>query len=155
MSLADVEADVYECAARYRRDHGLNAYAAATNLVTVHAGAVDAIQMSAALAALVRAELARRALATPTVLNIGTGAVTFLTSGAGTDDRRVRILLPHPQAQAIRTVPGSPIVLPGPADEVHVWLDPPSGTLRPEFRTVEAVTCSAAAQLSSEALRPR
>lgn len=146
---------MYDQVVRYRNDHGLDAYAEATNLVTVRAGAVDAIQMSAGLAALVRAELARRALSTPTVLNVGTRAVTFITGGAGTDFRPVRFFPhPFPDAQAIRTVTGSPIVLPGPADEVHVWLDPPTGTLRPEFRTVEAVTCSAAAQLRSEALWP-
>ncbi|MEG8181567.1 hypothetical protein GZH49_23990 [Nocardia terpenica] len=154
MSLADVEADVYDQVVRYRRDNGIAASAEATNLVVVEAGLVDAIQTSHMLGQLVRTELARRALVTPAVLNIGTGTITFITEGAGSDPRPVRFFaVPHPHVHAIRTAAGSSIVLPGPADDLHVWLDPPTGTLRPEFRVVESVTCEAAAQVWRQTVR--
>ncbi|MBF6332345.1 hypothetical protein [Nocardia transvalensis] len=135
------------CCARYRDDHGLDVTIDAHGHIVLHAGAVDAIQMPEQLAEQVQAELRNRAIATPAILHTGTRYRTFLSHGAGRDERPVRMFGSLYRYQAIRTVTGSLVMLPGPADTVRIWLEEPDGTQRPEFETLVAVTLDAAKRL--------
>ncbi|MFF0491858.1 hypothetical protein ACFYTQ_22745 [Nocardia sp. NPDC004068] len=153
MTLCHIIADACEHAARYRREHGFDARVDAHNLITTPAGRVDAIQMSEHLAEQVHVELIRRQLNTPEIRNIHTGAVTFVTAPAVVGDvRSVAILDAHPRVSAIRTVPGAPIALPGPADDAHIWQTEPTAAERLSFDALLCLTVTTGIRLGT---RPR
>lgn len=116
--------------------------------IVLRAGNVDAIQMPRPLGDLVRAELLLLGQATPTIENRETGYLTFLTQRAPTGDpRSVHILSKLFKFQAIRTVQGSLVTLPGPSDERRFWMEEPIGEDRPDFDTVVAIVLEAAKRL--------
>ncbi|PXX53970.1 hypothetical protein DFR70_12691 [Nocardia tenerifensis] len=116
--------------------------------ILLRAGSIDTIQMPRLLGELVRQELRRRRLATPTIENHETKFLTFVTRPARRDDPRpVHILSKRFKVQAIRTVQGALIPLPGPADTRRSWLEEPIGTTRPDFDTVVCVVLKAAEAL--------
>ncbi|WP_228807832.1 hypothetical protein [Nocardia otitidiscaviarum] len=113
--------------------------------IILRAGSVDTIQMPEELGDLVWQELRRRGLTTPTFQNLGTRVLTFVTGPAREGDPRpVHILSRMFRVQAIRTVQGSLITLPGPTDERRVWVEEPVGTARPDFDTVVDIVLDAA-----------
>jgi hypothetical protein len=135
--------------ARYLEENGFAGAEVDTHQhIILRAGAVDAIQMPRPLGERVRAELVRRELTTPVIGNRSTGFLTFLTQPAPAGDSRpIRILSKLFKFQAIRTVQGSLIMLPGPCDEVRFWLDEPVGESRPVFDTVVDIILDAAKSL--------
>lgn len=64
------------------------------------------------------------------------------------DPRPVRILSQLFKYQAIRTVQGSLVTLPGPDDERRHWVEEPVGEERPDFDTVVSIVLDAAKNLS-------
>lgn len=117
--------------------------------IILRAGPVDTIQMPRPLGERVRAELLHRGLATPTIENRATGFLTFVTQPARMGDPRpVRILSQLFKYQAIRTVQGSLVTLPGPDDERRHWVEEPIGEERPDFDTVVSIVLDAAKNLS-------
>ncbi|MEV0298194.1 hypothetical protein [Nocardia sp. NPDC050710] len=134
-----------DLAARYRCDHGLDVYVDAHGHIILRAGAVDGIQMPQPLAEFVHTELRSRGSPTPVIVNTATRNRTFLSHGADTlDERPVRIFAALSAYQAIRTVAGALIMLPGPHDPRREWLEEPRAELRPSFDDLVRITLSAA-----------
>ncbi|WP_433204898.1 hypothetical protein ACQP1G_16930 [Nocardia sp. CA-107356] len=133
----------FQCA-RYRRENSFDTTVDIHDHIILKAGAVDGIRMPQKLGDLVRAELHRRQLPTPIIVNTATEYRMFLTQGAGPDNRPIALFAKLFRCQAIGTVPGALVMLPCPADQVRFWLDQPEGMRRPPFDTVVEITLHAA-----------
>lgn len=155
--------------ARYRTDNGfIGAKVDEHDHIIVPTGrVVDSIQMPRRLGDLVREELRLRELRSPIIENTRTGYLMIITNTAPPDDSRpVRMLQAADTAdsssesvslreyaglyrnEAIRTVQGVMIPLPGPDDEIRTWLDEPIGHERADFDTVAAITVTVGDKLS-------
>ncbi|WP_280404546.1 hypothetical protein [Nocardia brasiliensis] len=116
--------------------------------IVLRAGPVDTIQMPRPLGDLVREELHRRGLTTPIFETRATKYLTFITRPAAPGDPRpVHILSKLYRFQAIRTVQGSLVTLPGPDEERHSWLEEPVGEDRPDFDIVVDIVLATAKAL--------
>ncbi|MFD4434251.1 hypothetical protein, partial [Nocardia sp. NPDC058497] len=113
--------------------------------IILPADQVHAIQVSAGLADLVLDQLRRHKVITPIVDNAATGTRTFLTTAPKPDDTRaVTLFSRESSVQAIRTVPGCPIPLPTPDDDIRVWLDEPRPSRLADFELLARITVAAA-----------
>ncbi|MEU7765018.1 hypothetical protein AB0B25_07835 [Nocardia sp. NPDC049190] len=141
VSAADM---VHELAARYQEINGMGSVEVAfgDDRIILRAGAVAGIRILRPLADLVREELRRRDLRTPTIEHVRTGSLMFITNAAPPKTPWDNALFKH---FAARTVIGSLIALPGPGDELRNWLDASDGTLRVDFDDLARITIEATA----------
>ncbi|WP_051407375.1 hypothetical protein [Nocardia sp. CNY236] len=148
MAIALTETPAARCARYAKENHFIGVEVNQHDQIVLRAGHVDAIQMPRPLGDRVRTELLRLHEPTPTIENIDTGFLTFLTQRAPTGDSRAVHILPTLfKYQAIRTVHGSLITLPGPSDTRRIWMEEPIDENRPNFDTLATIVLEAARAL--------
>ncbi|MEU6562594.1 hypothetical protein [Nocardia nova] len=154
--VALTETAAVRCARYVEENHFLGAEVNSFRRIVLRAGpvrradGVDTIQVPRPLGDQVQADLLSRGLATPTIENRGTGNLIFLTRSARPgDSRSIHISSKLFSLQAISTVKGSIVTLPGPRDRHRLlWLEEPVGPDRPDFETVVDIVLEAAQRLS-------
>ncbi|MGW0047011.1 hypothetical protein GV791_09420 [Nocardia cyriacigeorgica] len=152
--------------ARYIEEHGLiNAEIDPFGTIVVPSGVVDAIYLPRRLGEAVIEEMDARGLFSPIVENTTSGLVTILTDGRPLDASAIPCPTPERPAgataaaalrtnaslfryQAIRTVSGSHIALPGPSGGPRRWRWHPRGRDREAFATIADLTITVGERMS-------
>lgn len=148
--LSDTVDDTPGRAAHYRTEYGFEARITDRGRIVVRAGDLGCLRMPVDLGSRVAAELERRRLRTPIIVDDTSISWRFLTQ-RGADGLLFDPLWVY---QAKQCGPGAEISLPTPGHPGRQWLVAPVGTQRLPNSTMVAITLEQAEQMSRAGSQP-
>jgi len=142
--LSETADDIPERAAHYRTEYGFDTRITDRGRIVVHAGELGCVRMPVDLGSRVAAELDRRRVRTPIIVDDTSISWRFLTQ-CGTDGLLFDPLWVY---QAKQCGPGAEISLPTPGHPGRQWLVAPVGTQRLPNSTIVDITLEQAERMS-------